>query len=94
MPSTKSRSSGRKSRKQALAEGEVQIAEVMPAVYKQLGIPLEIDSSAAELGFCRTLIQAHLARAKSGTLDKEAKKVLWKILEDLFLAMRRFEIGE
>jgi hypothetical protein len=42
-----------------------------------------LDDSAAELGFCRTYIQAQLRKARLGSLDSAAMKVLQEILSDL-----------
>lgn len=50
----------------------------IPPLFKILGIE-EIDNGAAELGYCAILIEAHVQKVKSGTIDKESYKVLRRI---------------
>jgi hypothetical protein len=51
-----------------------------PPLFEALGIP-DVDSSAAELGFCRTIINMHLLKGNS--IEKEAVEVLVGIHKDL-----------
>jgi len=49
-----------------------------PPLFGALGIP-DTDESAAELGYCRTLIQAHLRKGKTNKLDYKAEETLYDI---------------
>jgi hypothetical protein len=51
-----------------------------PPLFKALGLP-DTDDSAAELAFCRTLIQAHLRRIPN--LDSKAMDTLINIVADI-----------
>lgn len=50
----------------------------VPPLFKMLGIE-DWDSSAAELGFCAVLIEAHVRKIGSGNIDRESYKVLRRI---------------
>jgi hypothetical protein len=52
----------------------------VPPIFEALGIP-DTDDSAAELAFCRTLIQAHLRRINK--LNSNAVDVLINIANDI-----------
>ena len=51
-------------------------------LFRALGIP-EVDNSAAELGFCRTIVKAHLNKYKTGNIDEESVKILVELTFEL-----------
>lgn len=54
-----------------------------PVIYKQLGMPLEVDTVGAEIGFLRTLISVHAQLARAGNISNDGRLGLLKILKEL-----------
>ncbi len=54
-----------------------------PPIYEQLHIDMKINTEAAEIGFLRTLIAAHVLKVNSGNITNAGRAGLLNILEDL-----------
>jgi len=59
------------------------VEENVPPLYRILGIPSDYGTEGAEIGFLRTLIQAHAGKVKSGNITIEGRKLLLAIYNDL-----------
>jgi hypothetical protein len=54
-----------------------------PPIYGQLHIDIEINTEAAEIGFLRSLLSAHILKVNSGNITDAGRTGLLNILEDL-----------